>query len=108
MAMTKVGKFELYNDGGFVCDIHAIYTDENGQQHEACNHDNFPIAQSRTMDLSTKCAGIIPGAFVQLKVWVALGYDNTYGQVFQFDPNGPTLKFKISGSTLNNSIQYVG
>jgi hypothetical protein len=108
MPMPKVSKFELYNDGGFVCDIHAIYTDDNGIQHEACNHENFPIAQSRTMDLQAKCEGIFPGATAQLKVWIALGKDNTYAQVFQFDPHGPTQKFKISGATLNNSIQYLG
>jgi len=108
MPLVTVGKFELENDGGFVCDIHAIYADDNGMQHEACNHNNFPIGQTRTMDLSEKCPGIANGSSVQLKVWIALGTDNTYGQLFQYVPNGPTLKFKISGSTLNNSIQFIG
>jgi hypothetical protein len=108
MALQPVSKFQLYNDGGFVCDIHAIWTDGDGYQHEDGNHENFPIAQSRTMDLQSKCPGIAAGDHVQLKVWVALGKDNTYFQVFSFDPNGPTQKFTISGSTLNNSIQYQG
>jgi hypothetical protein len=108
MAMQPVSKFELYNDGGFVCDIHAIWTDDNGFAHEDSNYDNFPIAQSRTMDLQAKCKGIDTGNHVQLKVWIALGKDNTYAQVFLFDPKGPTQKFKISGATLNNSIQYLG
>jgi len=108
MPLQPVSKFELYNDGGFVCDIHAVWTDGDGYQHEDGNHENFPIAQSRTMDLAAKCSGIAEGDHVQMKVWVALGSDNTYFQVFSFDPNGPTQKFKISGSTLNNSIQYLG
>lgn len=108
MALQTVSKFELYNDGGFVCDIHAVYVDGDGIQHEACNHDNFPIAQTRTMDLGKKCERIGAGSMTQLKVWVALGKDNTYSQMFQYDPSGPTRRFKISGATLNNSIQYLG
>ena len=108
MALNKVSKFELYNDGGFVCDIHAIYINGSGQDMERINGDNFPIAQSRTMDLAAKCDGIVVGSHVKLKVWVALGTDNTYNQWYSYDPSGPVQKFKISGATLNNSIQYEG
>ncbi|MCG8531323.1 MAG: hypothetical protein MI749_11725 [Desulfovibrionales bacterium] len=105
MSMPTASKFEVLNDGGFVCDIHAIYTDDQGMQKEAKNKKNFPIAQRRTMDLSQKCPDIQEGAHVQLKMWIAAGKDNTYAQAYLFDPKGPTRKFKISGATLNNSIQ---
>ena len=108
MGFEQVGKFELYNDGGFVCDIHAVYIDSHGHDQERVNGENFPIAQSRTMDLGKKCDGITDGSLVKMKVWIALGKDNTYNQYFSYEPGGPTRKFKISGATLNNSIQYEG
>ena len=78
--------------------------------HDAANHDNFPIAQTRTMDLAAKCTDppIKDGDVVQLKVWVALGKSNTYTQTFTYHPEGPVQSFRISGATLNNSAQYLG
>lgn len=48
------------------------------------------------------------GDSVQLKVWVSCGKDNTSSLSFIYDPNGPIQSFKISGSTLNNSLEYLG
>lgn len=105
------GKFRLKNDGGFVVDIHALYRDPaESTMHDAANYDNFPIAQTRTMDLAAKCTDppIKDGDVVQLKVWVALGKSNTYTQTITYHPEGPVQSFCISGATLNNSVQYLG
>ena len=48
------------------------------------------------------------GDVVQLKVWVAWGKSNTYSQTFTYHPDGPVQSFRISGATLNNSVQYLG
>lgn len=48
------------------------------------------------------------GDSVQLKVWVSCGKYNTSSLSFIYDPNGPIQSFKISGSTLNNSLEYLG
>lgn len=107
----KVSGFKLKNDGGFVVDIHALYRDQSSITiHEAKNRENFPIDQSKTMDLAKKCTepAINNGDFVQIKVWVESGKDNTCPIIFVYDPNGPTLSFKISGSTDNNSLEYLG
>ena len=106
MSINTVSKFRLTNNGGFVCDIHALYFDENGMQLEAKNGDNFPVLQTRTMNLGEKCTGIYKGSMVQLKVWIMWGSDNTFRQGFAYDPAGPIQTFKISGTTLNSSIEW--
>lgn len=107
-----VSKLKLKNDGAFVVDIHAVHKGPNDLKFtDTGNHSNFGIASTKTMDLAKKCtkpAPIQPGDLVQLKVWVEAGSDNTYSGVFIYDPNGPTQYFTISGSTHNNSIEYIG
>lgn len=110
-SFPTVSKFKLRNDGGFVVDIHAIYRSPQSSTHtEVANRDNFPIAQTRTMNLAEKCTKppIAKGDLVQMKVWVAWGHDNTYGGIFLYDDQGDTQLFKISGATLDNSLEYLG
>lgn len=61
------------------------------------------------MVLKDKCVSpnIQPEDIVQLKVWVKGGKDNTSPLSFVYDPKGPTQSFKISGATLNNSLEYL-
>ena len=105
MALRKVKSFKLKNQGGFVCDIHCIYYDSDGNQRgDVPNHENFPIGQSRTMDIKAKIPFLETGNIVKMKVWVQLGSDNTYPTMFQYDPNGEELNFTISGTTLDNHL----
>lgn len=105
MALRKAKSFTLTNQGGFVCDIHCIYYDSNGSKRgDVPNHENFPLGQTRTMDLKAKISALQPGDNVQMKAWVEAGSDNTFGQLFQYDPNGDDLKFVISGTTLDNHM----
>ncbi len=109
--LPTVSKLKLKNDGGFVVDIHALYRGPGIPHYsDKANHHNFPIAQTRTMNLSEKCEdpAIQTGDIVQMKVWVEAGHDNTYSGLFRYDPKGPAQSFKISGSTLNNSLEYLG
>lgn len=120
VSLPKVSAFRLKNDGGFVVDIHAIYHSNdpnNPYDEEVANKKNFPIAQTREMKLAEKCVkgkngkpkhSIQAGDSVQLKVWVSCGKDNTSSLSFIYDPNGPIQSFKISGATLNNSLEYLG
>jgi hypothetical protein len=105
MAMRKAKSFTLTNQGGFVCDIHCIYYDDQGRKKgDVPNHENFPLGQTRTMNLKEKISALEPGNMVQMKVWVEAGSDNTFGQMFEYDPNGDDLKFVISGTTLDNHL----
>jgi len=111
VSFQKVSSLQLENDGGFVVDIHALYRDPNSIiVNETANRSNFPIGKTKTMNLEEKCTSppINVGDIVQMKVWVEAGKDNICPIVFVYDPNGPTQSFKISGSTLNNSLQYIG
>ena len=105
MGLRKAKSFTLTNQGGFVCDIHCIYFNNEGrQQGDVANHDNFPLGQTRTMDLKAKIPALEAGQMVQMKAWVEAGKDNTFPQMFEYDPNGDALEFVISGTTLDNHL----
>jgi|TARA_B110000908_G_C10158680_1_gene404894 uncharacterized protein YjlB len=105
MGLRKVKSFKLTNQGGFVCDIHCIYFDDSGRQKgDIPNHKNFPLGQSRTMDLKAKIPTLEEGQIVKMKAWVQWGSDNVYPTMFQYDPSGDELEFSISGTTLNNKM----
>lgn len=105
MALRKVKSFTLMNQGGFVCDIHCIYFDNDGNQRgDVPNHDNFPLGQSRTMDIKAKIPSLEDGSIVKMKAWVMWGSDNTFPSMFMYDPNGEDLSFSISGTTLDNRL----
>ncbi|MCX4247274.1 hypothetical protein [Paraliomyxa miuraensis] len=105
MAQTASG-FYLYNDGGFVVSMHVLYVDDEGMSQDDRISGNFPIAQGKSETLDPNKIPL--GVWVRLKVWVEAGDDNTAAENFKFDPNGPIQGYKISGSTLNNSLQYTG
>ena len=107
---ATVSAFRVYNSGGFVVDIHALYSSGGGVQHKADNGDNFPVYQARTMDLATKCVAppIQQGDQVQIQVWVEAGDDKTYPFFFAYDSAGPVQSFTIGGTIGNDRLDYEG
>jgi hypothetical protein len=108
-ANATVSAFRVYNSGGFVIDIHALYgSPGGGVQHKAINGDNFDEYQSKTMDLAAKCVApaIQKGDLVQVQVWVKAGDDKTYPFQFSYDPDGPVQSFTIGGTTGNDRLDY--
>lgn len=105
MPLRKVSAFQLSNHGGFICDIHCIYFDNDGNRKgDIPNHENFPLGQTKTMDIGAKVPVLQTGDIVQMKVWIRFGSSNTFPAMFQYDPNGEELSFSISGSTLNSHL----
>ncbi|WP_196890305.1 hypothetical protein [Aureivirga sp. CE67] len=105
MALRRVKSFKLKNQGGFVCDIHCIYFDDDGNQKgDIPNHENFSLGKTRTMDIKDKIPSLETGSIVKMKAWVQWGNDNTYPSMFVYDPDGDELSFSISGTTLDNSM----
>jgi kumamolisin len=106
-----VSALQLHNGGAFVTDIHALYKSPNAVSwHEQPNKENFPVGQTKTMTLLEKCKdpAIQPGWLVKLKVWVEAGDDHTAGETFVFAEDGPVADYKITGTTLDNSLIYEG
>lgn len=108
-SLPTIGKIEVKNDGWFVADIHALYRGPEVREYkDRHNGDNFTKGKSRTMDLKSKCTdpAIQDGDLVQIKVWVQAGDDNTYPGLFVYKSDGPTQRFKIKGTTLDNTLKY--
>ena len=103
----KTRAFQLRNEGGFVCDIHALYRNPNQPEwSEAENRQDFPVGQSRTMSLDS-IAGLSEGDYVKMKVWVAAGTDNIVETIFLYAKDAETVRFKISGGIHHNAVQEV-
>jgi hypothetical protein len=105
---ATVSAFRVYNSGGFVIDIHALYSSGGGVQHKAENGDNFDTGQARTMDLAAKCVApvIEKGDLAQVQVWVEAGDDKTYPFEFLYDPAGPVQSFTIGGTVHDDRLDY--
>jgi len=109
MALRKVKAFKLMNQGGFICDIHCILFDNDGNKlGDVANHETFTIGQSRIMGIKAKIPALQTGDIVKMKAWVQWGSDNTFPSMFQYDPNGEELKFSITGTTLDNRLGLNG
>lgn len=105
----SVGQFCVSNAGDFVIDIHALYKGPQSSKFiEVANGNNITKSYSGTMDLAQKCPNIKPGDMVMLKIWVQAGNDVTSNLVFSYDPNGPKQWFEADGTTLDDSLNYIG
>jgi hypothetical protein len=94
-----------------VTDIHALYKSPNAVTwHEQPNKENFPVGRTKIMNLLAKCTNpaIQPGWLVKMKVWVEAGDDPTAGETFVYAEPGPTADYKITGTTLDNSLKSEG
>lgn len=109
MTPTASG-FYLNNDGGFVVSMHCLYMDDDGVSEDRSISKGFTFGKHKTeiLDPKSNCPKLSLNALVKLKVVVNAGNDNIATENFIYDPNGPIQGYKISGSTLNNSLQYKG
>jgi len=107
ITMLEVGRFSLYNNGGFVASIKFIYMGQEGMEHEVRATDSFPVLQTRVA--SPGECGVPDGSMVWLKVGVTAGYDNKSQRCFIYRAaNQQVADFTISGTTLDNNLEFKG
>lgn len=105
--MQEVGRFSLYNNGGFVACIKFVYMGDDGMEHEVRASEGYPVLQTR--EASPGDCGVPDGSLVWLKVGVAAGHDNKSQRCFIYRAgNQQVADFAISGTTLDNSLQFKG
>lgn len=104
----KVNKLTLKNAMGAVCKLKCRYkTSENGSTTDIGDSGNFPLGQTRTLDLTN--LNIPEGAWVTVYVDVVAGYDNAGDVWFIYSKDyDATAKFTITGTTLSSKVSYWG
>lgn len=107
MAMQKIGKFTLDNEGGFVARGKVSWMDDNGEK-QLSNGSTGDITLGRTRDVNPGELGVPDGSLVSLYVFVVWGYDNEARQSFIYDASSSVAaNYSISGTTLSNSLGLV-
>ena len=105
--MLEVGRFSLFNNGGFVACIKFVYMGDDGVEHEVTATESYPVLQTR--EASPGNCGVPDGAMVWLKVGVTAGYDNKSQRCFIYRAsNQQVADFSISGTTLGNNLEFKG
>lgn len=103
MAIQKVSKFKLNQQGGYVCRTEFVYMDSNGQTTQSKQTDNELLGQSYTT--SPGSLGVPDGSTVWMKIWVMAGNDNQASQAFIYDSSSSlTAEYTCSGTTLANHL----
>lgn len=106
--LREIEKFQLKNNGGFVTRIQFEYYDENSNEWKHQNGTgDITLGFDKTAEPGDY--GVPEGAMVKLYAYVAWGTDNHATQMFVYKKNcGHIASYKISGTTLNNHLEYVG
>jgi hypothetical protein len=107
MALTKIGKMSLKNQGGFVCRIKFTWLDDNGEKQVTgdCSGD-ITLGFTKTADPGD--CGVPDGSVVSLYAFVVWGRDNEARQFFLYEQGNPkTANYNISGTTLDNQLGLV-
>ena len=73
---------------------------------ENLDSGNYPIDQSKPIDLST--TGIAEGTWLRPQVRAVWGDTNLGDRFVQFATNGETATYEVSGTTLNYSVRLLG
>ncbi len=101
--MKKVGRFCLYNDGGFDVKLQFVYYDENGHRHHVDGTGAYPVLQTECRKPGD--SGVPNGAGVSLYAFVVWGADNTASEMFVYDQTSTvTAYYKITGTTLQSDL----
>lgn len=106
--LKEIEKFQLKNNGGFVTRIQFEYYDEktNEWKHVKGTGD---ITLGFDKRAEPGDYGVPDETMVKLYAYVAWGTDNQAPQMFIYKKNcGHIASYKISGTTLNNHLEYVG
>lgn len=106
--LREIEKFQLKNNGGFVTRIQFEYFNENSNEWTHVNGTgDITLGFDKTAEPGDY--GVPEGSMVKLYAYVAWGTDNHASQMFIYKKNcGHIAAYKISGTTLNNHLEYVG
>ena len=106
MALQKIGKMTLKNQGGFVVKMMFVYRDEEGEKQLSRQTGNITLGFTKTADPGD--LGVPDGSEVSLYASVVLGKDNEARKAFQYEKGNPnTAHFVITGTTLSNDLGLV-
>jgi len=113
--MDTVRYFKLRNTGGFVARIAVLYKKKHTDEHGNISYDanwsewnpsgyhDICAGAERTSDL--KEIGLPEGSQVQLKAKVVAGKGKTSDTYEYSSVGGKMASYKISGTTLSNSLE---
>lgn len=106
--LREIEKFQLKNNGGFVTRIQFEYYDENSNEWKHVKGTG-DITLGFDKQAEPGDYGVPEGSMVKLYAYVAWGTDNHASQMFIYKKNcGHIASYKISGTTLNNHLEYIG
>lgn len=101
--MQSIGKFSLFNQGGFVTKLQFVYWDGQGNKIHKDGTGDIPLGQSDSANPGDY--GVPNGMLVSLYAFVVWGSDNEANQVFTYDSSSTvTANYTISGTTLDNTL----
>lgn len=103
-ATLSVQKIAVVNDAGFVLNFSVAYKNANGSTSYSATSDNYPIDQSRTIDVST--LGLATGTTIWPHVNAALGATKD-GPPVQYAANGQVATYTVQGTTQDYTITLV-
>jgi hypothetical protein len=98
----KVQKIACSNNAGFVMSFTVAYIDEDGNTLTYGDSGNYPINQTRTIDL--KGSGIAPGTFIWPIVNAVWGLTQEAHRKVRYSEDGNVATYDVSGTTLNYNI----
>ncbi|HEY0604321.1 MAG TPA: hypothetical protein VGD58_15480 [Herpetosiphonaceae bacterium] len=106
MALQKIGKMSLKNQGGFVARIMFSYLLENGEKRLSEHTGDITLGQTKTVDPGD--LGVPDGSVVWMYVFVVWGRDNEAKRAFLYEKGNPnTAHYSISGTTLDNELGLI-
>jgi|SRR5215470_15480594 len=106
---TQVQTIACVNDAGFVMSFGIEVLDMNTGLPmivESLDTGNYPIDQTRSIDLST--TGIAEGTFVRPQVRPVWGSTNNGDRYVQYAHNGETASWEVSGIITSYSVHLIG
>lgn len=105
----SVEYFELHNAGAFTCYLSAEYL-ENGDWKKGTHTGSMPFEVGKTRTDDVGKLGVPVGATCRIFVIVTWGDDHAAKkECFTYQPGcGTVASYTISGTTLDNSLQFNG
>lgn len=106
--MQKIGKFDLKNKGGFVVRLEFEYYNESSSKWIRTGGTG-DITLGFSKQASPGDHGVPDGSMVRLHANVIWGTDRVSNEMFLYEKgNGSVVCYAISGTTLNNHLDYLG
>jgi hypothetical protein len=103
-ATLSVQKIAVVNDAGFVLNFSVAYKNANGSTSYSATTDNYPIDQSRTIDVST--LGLATGTTIWPHVNAIAGQTKD-GPPVQYAANGQVATYEVQGTTQDYTITLI-